>query len=66
MILKVVVGEPLTFIKYENTCMNLILLGLGIWIFMTQVTIDESRMLGAGETKPAIEFETKFTIMSPA
>jgi len=59
-------GGPLIFIKFENTCMNSILLCLGIWIFMTRVTIDESRMLGAGEAKPTTDLETKFTIMSPA
>lgn len=30
------------------------------------LTIDENRMLGAGEAKPTIDFETKFMIMSPA
>lgn len=43
--------------------MNLILLCFGIWLLMTQVTVDElSRMLGAGEAKPTVDSEMKFTV----
>lgn len=56
-------GRTLTFIKYENNWMNLILLCFGIWLLMTQVTVDElSRMLGAGEAKPTVDSEMKFTV----